>query len=139
MGGDTQIAAEICEGEVCAVIFLVDPYAQPHEPDIQALLRVCHVHDVAIATNLSTAEAVIRRLAKSQVAHLIYNPVAGQGTGEQDLEMIRQLLRPHMSLHVHVTTAEVDPKELVSEAIAANADMVIASGVMAPFQPLPER
>ena len=129
VGGDTQIAAEICEGDVIAVIFLVDPlYAQPHEPDIQALLRVCNVHDVLIATNLSTAEAVMRRLAKNQVAHLIYNPVAGQGTGEQDLELIRQLLRPHMSLHVHVTTAEVDPKELVSEAIAANADMVIASG-----------
>lgn len=129
LGGDTQIAAEICAGNVMAVIFLVDPlYAQPHEPDIQALLRVCNVHDVPLATNLSTAEAIIRRLAKTLVAHMIYNPVAGQGTGVQDLDLIRQLLRPHMSLHVHLTTAEVEPKELVSEAIAANADIVIASG-----------
>ncbi len=129
LGGDTQIAAEICAGNVMAVIFLVDPlYAQPHEPDILALLRVCNVHNVPLATNLSTAEAIIRRLAKSQVAHLIYNPVAGQGTGIQDLDLIRQLLRPHMSLHVHLTTVEVEPKELVSDAIAANADIVIASG-----------
>jgi methylglyoxal synthase len=129
LGGDTQIAAEICAGTVMAVIFLVDPLnAQPHEPDIQALLRVCNVHDVPLATNLSTAEAIIRRLAKMLVAHMIYNPIAGQGTGEQDLALIRQLLRPHMSLHIHLTTAEVDPKEWVSEAIAANADIVIASG-----------
>jgi diacylglycerol kinase (ATP) len=128
-GGDTQIASEICGGDVIAVIFLVDPlYAQPHEPDIQALLRVCNVHNVPLATNLSTAEAIISRLAKSQVAHLIYNPVAGQGTGEQDLDLIRQLLQSQMSLHVHLTTAETNPEELVSEAIAANADIVIASG-----------
>jgi len=129
LGGDTQIAAEICAGNVVAVIFLVDPlYVQPYEPDIQALLRVCNIHDVPVATNLSTAEAIIRRLAKTLVAHLIYNPVAGQGTGEQDLDLIRQLLRPHMSLHIHMTTAEVNPTELVSEAIAASADIVIASG-----------
>lgn len=129
LGGDTQIAADICGGDVIAVIFLVDPlYAQSHEPDIQALLRVCNVHNVPIATNLSTAEVIIHRLAKQQVAHLIYNPVAGQGTGEQDLELIRQLLQPHMSLHVHLTTADIDPEELVKEAIADNADIVIASG-----------
>ena len=44
-----------------AVIFLVDPlYAHPHEPDIQSLLRVCNVHNVPVATNLATAEAVLR-------------------------------------------------------------------------------
>lgn len=57
LGGDTQISAEVCAGNVIAVIFLVDPlYAQPHEPDILALLRVCNVHDVPLATNLATAE-----------------------------------------------------------------------------------
>jgi methylglyoxal synthase len=128
LGGDTQIAAEICQGDVIAVIFLVDPlYAQPHEPDVQALLRLCNIHNVQIATNLNTAEAIINHLANRQVVHLIYNPVAGQGS-EQDLELIRQLLQPHMSLHIHMTTAEINPKELVSEAIAAEADMVIASG-----------
>ena len=63
-GGDVQIAARVAVGEVAAVIFLVDPlYAHPHEPDIQSLLRVCNVRNVPLATNLATAEAVIRGLA----------------------------------------------------------------------------
>ncbi len=129
IGGDTQIAAEVTEGKVIAVLFLVDPlYAQPHEPDIQALLRVCNVHNVALAINLSTAEAIITRLAKQLVAHLIYNPVAGQGNSEQELALIQQLIQPHMSLRVHETTAEIDPQELVKDAIADQADIVIASG-----------
>ncbi len=128
-GGDTQIAAEICQGHVIAVIFLVDPlYAQPHEPDIQALLRICNVYDVALATNRSTAEAVIQKLANSLVAHLIFNPVAGQGNAEQELTLIQQLLQPHMSLHIHETTAETNPKELVEMALEQGADLVIASG-----------
>jgi methylglyoxal synthase len=48
---------------VKAVIFLRDPLtAQPHEPDIAALLRVCDVHNVPLATNLATAEAVMHLL-----------------------------------------------------------------------------
>jgi diacylglycerol kinase (ATP) len=129
LGGDTQIAAEICEGKVLAVVFLVDPlYAQPHEPDILALLRVCNVNNIPVATNVATAETIITRLAQQQVAHMIYNPVAGTGDSQQDLALIRQLLCPHMSLHVHYTEPDVDPEELVRQAIAAEADLVIASG-----------
>ncbi|MCL0053291.1 methylglyoxal synthase [Dehalococcoidales bacterium] len=62
-GGDQQIGALVANGEVGAVIFLRDPLmAQPHEPDISALLRVCDVHDVPLATNLATAEAVLHLL-----------------------------------------------------------------------------
>lgn len=129
LGGDAQIAAEIVEGKVIALIFLVDPlYAQPHEPGTQSLLRLCNVHNVATATNLATAEAIIRRLANTLVAHLIYNPASGQGSVDQDLDLIKQLLQPHMSLHIHETAADTHPKELVKEAIAQNADLVIASG-----------
>lgn len=65
-GGDVQIAARVAIGEVAAVIFLVDPlYAHPHEPDIQSLLRVCNVHNVPLATNLATAEALVRTLVAS--------------------------------------------------------------------------
>jgi diacylglycerol kinase (ATP) len=64
LGGDAQIAAEVVEGKVLAVIFLIDPlYAQPHEPDIQALLRICEVHNVPLATNLATAEAIAASVA----------------------------------------------------------------------------
>jgi methylglyoxal synthase len=62
-GGDVQIGAEIAAGEVDALIFLRDPLtAQPHEPDIAALLRVADVHNVALATNLASAECLVRAL-----------------------------------------------------------------------------
>jgi methylglyoxal synthase len=60
LGGDQQIGALIAEDKVLAVIFLRDPLqAQPHEPDVQALMRVCDVHNVPLATNLTAAEAVL--------------------------------------------------------------------------------
>jgi len=62
-GGDQQVGALVANGNVRAVIFLRDPLtAQPHEPDISALLRICDVHDVPLATNLATAEAVLHIL-----------------------------------------------------------------------------
>ena len=63
-GGDQQIGAMVAAEEVAAVIFLRDPLtAQPHEPDITALLRVCDVHDIPLATNEATAELVIQALS----------------------------------------------------------------------------
>ena len=62
-GGDVQLGAEIAAGEIDALIFLRDPLtAQPHEPDIAALLRVADVHNVALATNLASAECLVRAL-----------------------------------------------------------------------------
>lgn len=127
LGGDVQIAAEVASGNVLAVIFLVDPAAQS-EPRLDTLLHICNVHNVALATNLATAEALATRLAKTRVAHLIFNPVAGQRNAEQDLSLIRQLLEPHLSLKIHQTTSEVNPEQLVKTAISSHADLVIASG-----------
>ncbi len=63
-GGDAQIAARVATGAVDAVFFFVDPLsAQPHDPDIRALLRVCNVHNVPLATNLATADLMIAALA----------------------------------------------------------------------------
>jgi methylglyoxal synthase len=63
-GGDTQIAAMVVTGAVSAVFFIEDPLcAMPHDPDIRALLRVCNVHNVPLATNLATAELMISSLA----------------------------------------------------------------------------
>lgn len=65
LGGDQQIGALVANREVNAVIFLRDPLtAHPHEPDVSALLRVCDVHDVPLATNLATAEAVLHLIAE---------------------------------------------------------------------------
>ena len=60
MGGDQQIGSLVASGIVKAVVFLRDPLTvQPHEPDVSALLRVCDVHNVPLATNMTTAEAVL--------------------------------------------------------------------------------
>lgn len=59
-GGDLQVGARVAEDQVIAVIFFRDPLtAQPHEPDVSALMRICDVHQVPLATNLGTAEAVM--------------------------------------------------------------------------------
>ena len=63
-GGDAQIAALVATGAVDVVFFFVDPlWAQPHDPDIRALLRVCNVHNVPVATNLGTADLIISALS----------------------------------------------------------------------------
>ncbi len=60
LGGDLQIGARIAEDRILAVIFFRDPLtAQPHEPDVSALMRICDVHEVPLATNLAAAEAVV--------------------------------------------------------------------------------
>jgi methylglyoxal synthase len=65
LGGDAQIAAEVATGRVQAVIFLRDPLGMhPHDPDISMLMRICDVHDVPLATNLATAELIIKGLGK---------------------------------------------------------------------------
>ena len=65
LGGDLQIGAMIATGEVKAVIFLRDPLtAHPHEPDINALMKVCDIHNIPLATNLATAEVLIEALAE---------------------------------------------------------------------------
>lgn len=129
MGGDAQIAARVAERQVAAVIFLIDTLnAQPHEPDIQTLLRICEVHDVPLATNLATARAVITSLGKSRIAHLIFNPAAGQGNPDQDLALIKKILEPQIQLNIILTKPGVDPGEQAQEAMQGGTDLVIASG-----------
>lgn len=63
LGGDLQIGARLAVGEIDAVVFLRDPMTpQPHEPDINALVRACDVHDVPCATNVSTARLLLEQL-----------------------------------------------------------------------------
>lgn len=69
LGGDVQIAAQIVEGEIFALVFFVDPLDKhPHEPDIQTLLRACNVHNVPVATNEATARYIIARETVEDVA-----------------------------------------------------------------------
>jgi methylglyoxal synthase len=62
-GGDLQIGGLVASDEVDMVVFLRDPLtAQPHDPDVSALLRVCDVHNVPLATNLASAEVMFKGL-----------------------------------------------------------------------------
>ncbi|ACL69247.1 dephospho-CoA kinase [Halothermothrix orenii] len=63
LGGDQMIGSRVAQEKLDGVIFLRDPLtAQPHEPDITALLRVCDVHNVPLATNLATADLILHKL-----------------------------------------------------------------------------
>jgi methylglyoxal synthase len=59
-GGDLQIGGLIAEGKIQLVILLRDPLTpHPHEPDISALMKICDVHNVPLATNIATATMLI--------------------------------------------------------------------------------
>lgn len=63
LGGDQEIGALIAKNEMDMVIFFRDPLtAQPHEPDITALIRLCDVYSIPLATNMGTAEILVRGL-----------------------------------------------------------------------------
>jgi methylglyoxal synthase len=64
VGGDLQIGALVAMQQVQAVLFLRDPMtAHPHEPDIVALMKVCDIHNVPLATNVATAELLLNQLS----------------------------------------------------------------------------
>ncbi|GIN85684.1 methylglyoxal synthase [Heyndrickxia sporothermodurans] len=68
-GGDQEIGALIAKNKLDMVIFFRDPLtAQPHEPDVSALMRLCDVYSVPLATNMGTAEVLIRGLQKGDLA-----------------------------------------------------------------------
>lgn len=64
LGGDLMIGSEVTTGDCGAVVFFRDPMtAQPHEPDVSALLRICDVRDVPLATNRASATALVEALS----------------------------------------------------------------------------
>lgn len=66
LGGDQQIGAMLADGNLDLVIFLRDPLtAQPHEPDVSALLRLCDVQNIPLATNLESARVMLEALKNS--------------------------------------------------------------------------
>ncbi|MFD0590115.1 methylglyoxal synthase [Paenibacillus sp. GCM10027627] len=69
LGGDQQIGSMVASNEMDLVIFLRDPLvAQPHEPDITALLRLCDVQCIPLATNIATAELLVKSAERADFA-----------------------------------------------------------------------
>jgi methylglyoxal synthase len=69
LGGDQEIGAMIAKNKMDMVIFFRDPLtAQPHEPDVTALIRLCDVYGVPLATNMGTGEVLIRGLQRGDIS-----------------------------------------------------------------------
>jgi len=67
-GGDQQIGAMVAKNEMDMVIFFRDPLtAQPHEPDVTALIRLCDVYQIPLATNMGTAEVLLKGLKEGYI------------------------------------------------------------------------
>lgn len=68
LGGDQQIGGKIADNEMDMVIFFRDPLtAQPHEPDVSALMRLCDVYKIPLATNMGAAEIMIHGLERGDL------------------------------------------------------------------------
>lgn len=68
LGGDQQLAIDIEHNNIDLVIFLRDPMSpKPHEPDGSDIIRICDLHNIPIATNVATAELLIKSLDRGDL------------------------------------------------------------------------
>jgi len=81
-----------------------------------------------LSTLLPQPQTCLKRIRAFQNAYLIFNPVAGGANADQELATIESLLKPHLNLTVWTTTPEQDAADLAKEAMAQQADLIIAAG-----------
>ena len=68
LGGDQQIGSMVAEGKLDLIVFLRDPLtSQPHEPDVSALLRLCDVQSIPLATNVKSAEILLEAVKNNHI------------------------------------------------------------------------
>lgn len=84
LGGDQQIGAMIAKNEMDMVLFFRDPLtAQPHEPDITALIRLCDVYEIPLATNMASAEILMHALRRGEFQWRSIIHESGDDHGEE--------------------------------------------------------
>jgi len=68
LGGEQQLATQIAHNQIDMVIFLRDPVSRKlHEPDEEKIMRLCDIHNIPVATNLATAELLIKALERGDL------------------------------------------------------------------------
>ena len=117
-GGDIETAALILAGEIAGVLFFVDPQAlMTDAPKLDLVLRACQLKEVPIGLNQASADLMLRGLVKTQIAYVIFNPVAGQGDPDADLATIREILEPQILVNIIMTQPNVDPAQQAKEVV----------------------
>ena len=68
LGGEQQLGSQIANNDIDLVIFLRDPVnSKSYEPDINSVLRLCDIHNIPLASNLATAEALLLALDRGDL------------------------------------------------------------------------
>jgi diacylglycerol kinase (ATP) len=137
-GGDIELAAHILAGGVAGVLFFADPEAfVTGFPSFTTVLRACQIKGTPLAFNDISATLLLRGLAESRIAYMIFNPVAGQGNPNVDLALIKDVLEPQILVNVIMTQPDLDPAEQARDIIAhiqsknehdLGRSLIIASG-----------
>jgi YegS/Rv2252/BmrU family lipid kinase len=137
-GGDIELAARILAGDVAGVIFFTEPEAIATAfPNFPLVLRACQLQGIPIALNDMSATLLLRGIAESQIAYMIFNPVAGQGNPNMDLALIKEVLEPQILVNVIMTKPDLDPADQARDVIAhiqsknehdLGRSLIIASG-----------
>ena len=118
-GGDIEIASRILAGEIAGTLFFADPQVLTVQyPNFELVLRACQTKGVPLALNQASAALMLRGLAKTQIAYVIFNPVAGQGNPDVDLATIREILEPQILVNVIMTKPNIDPAQQAKEVVA---------------------
>jgi len=117
-GGEIALASQILAGEVAGVLFFVEAQGLVSQyPSFGLILRACQTRGIPLGVNQASAALMVRGLAKTQIAYMIFNPVAGQGNPDTDLAMIREILEPQILVNVILTQPDLDPGQQARELV----------------------
>ena len=111
---DIIVANQLLEHKVHGVVYFYDG---SNSAQLDVLARACNKAQAPLAINEETANLALRGVVKTQMAYLIFNPVAGQGDADAQLKQIRTMLEPRFILHVVMTQRDRECADQVREVI----------------------